>query len=189
MSENLTQPFVNFVLAEQHAMPGITPDWNPTRGQATTPAEIAERDFYIKEFIKSEEAKIRSGVEPSFVEPTPAGIMRPSANTQAQVGRLGAAAVAEVGSMPVPEADDLRSRGDIDALRDDRSGTVAAGGRYVGGGLERREEAFERVRPTITPNPQQTLDNVLGKDDRNPWEKLRDGGAEILGLSDSDKAK
>jgi conjugal transfer mating pair stabilization protein TraG len=189
LAENLTQPFVNFVLAEQRAMPGITPDWNPTRGQATTPAEIAERDFYIAEFVKSEEAKIRAGVEPSFVEPTPAGIARPSANTQSQVGRLGAAAVADVGSTPVPEADDLRSRGDIDALRDDRGGTVAAGGRYVGGALDRREEAFERVRPTITPNPQETLDNAIGKDDRAYWEKLRDGSAEAVGLSDSDKPK
>jgi conjugal transfer mating pair stabilization protein TraG len=29
LSENLTQPFVNFVLGEQRTMPGITPDWNP----------------------------------------------------------------------------------------------------------------------------------------------------------------
>jgi conjugal transfer mating pair stabilization protein TraG len=181
LSENLTQPFVNFVLGEQRAMPGITPDWNPTRGQAITPAEIAERDFYIGEFIKAEEAKIRAGVEPSFVEPSPAGIARPSANTQAQVARLGAGGIAQVESTPVPIDAGLRTRDQIDDLRGDRGELVGAGGRYVGGALERREEAFERVRPTITPNPQETLNNVVGKDDRGITETTIDGIREAFG--------
>ena len=175
LNENLTQPFVNFVLGEQRAMPGITPGWNPTRGQAITKDEVAERDFYITEFIKSEEAKIRAGVEPSFAEPTPAGIARPSANTQAQVARIGASGIEAVSATPVPLSDDLRSRDQIDDVRDDRRELVGVGGRYVSGGVERREEAFERVRPTITPNPQETLDNVMGKDDRGYWDKLTDG--------------
>jgi hypothetical protein len=158
----------------------------PTRGQAITPAKIAERDFYIGEFIKAEEAKIRAGVEPSFVEPSPAGIARPSANTQAQVARLGAGGIAQVGSTPVPVDAGLRSREQIDDLRGDRGEVVGAGGRYVGGALERREEAFERVRPTITPDPQQTLDNVIGKDDRSYLDKLGDGLNDAFG---PDKSK
>lgn len=175
MAENLTQPFVNFVLREQRAMPGITPDWNPTRGQAVTPNEIAERDFYIAEFIKAEKEKVVAGVEPSFVEPSPAGIARPSANSQANVRRVGAQGIEQVASTPLPVSRDLRSRDDIDALRQDRTTIVGAGGRYVGGAVERREEAFDRVRPNISPNPQETLNNVIGKDDRTLGRKIRDG--------------
>lgn len=75
----------------------------------------------------------------------------------------------------MPVSDDLRSRDEIDDVRDDRREVVGGGGRYVGGAVERREEAFERVRPTITPNPQETLDNVIGRDDRGYWDKLTDG--------------
>jgi hypothetical protein len=180
LSENLTQPFVNFVLAEQRAMPGIAPDWNPTRGQAVTPAEVAERDFYIAEFIKAEKDKVVAGIESSLVEPSPAGIARPSANTQAKVRRIGASGIEQVGQTPLPLDGDLRSRADIDEVRGDRRETVAAGSRSVGGAVERREEAFERVRPTITPNPQETLDNVLGKDDRSYAGKILDGLGSII---------
>ena len=181
LSENLTQPFVNFVLAEQRAMPGIAPDWNPTRGQAVTPAEVAERDFYIAEFIKAEQAKIVAGIEPSFVEPTPAGIARPSANTQARVRIAGASGIEQIEQTPLPVDGDLRSRADIDEVRGDRRETVAAGGRSVGGTVERREEAFERVRPTITPNPQETLENVIGKDDRGITETTIEGIRDVFG--------
>lgn len=172
---------MNFVLAEQRAMPGIAPDWNPTRGQAVTPAEVAERDFYIAEFIKAEQAKIVAGIEPSFVEPTPAGIARPSANTQARVRIAGASGIEQIEQTPLPVDGDLRSRADIDEVRGDRRETVAAGGRSVGGTVERREEAFERVRPTITPNPQETLENVIGKDDRGITETTIEGIRDVFG--------
>jgi conjugal transfer mating pair stabilization protein TraG len=187
LSENLTQPFVNFVLAEQRAMPGIAPDWNPTRGQAVTPAEIAERDFYIAEFIKAEQAKVVAGVEPSFVEPSPAGIARPSANTQARVRMSGASGLEQIEQTPLPVAGDLRSRADIDELRGDRRETVAAGSRSVGGAVERREEAFDRVRPTITPNPQETLDNILGKDQKGYGEHFVDGLKTVTGFDTEKK--
>jgi hypothetical protein len=184
LSENLTQPFVNFVLAEQRAMPGIAPDWNPTRGQAVTPAEVAERDFYIAEFIKAEQAKIIGGIEPSFVEPTPAGIARPSANTQARVRMAGASGIEQIEQTPLPVDGDLRSRADIDEVRGDRRETVAAGGRSVGGALERRDEAFERVRPTISPNPQETLDNVLGKESEGYIAKTWRGAKSVVSKDD-----
>jgi hypothetical protein len=65
-------------------------------------------------------------------------------------------------------------------LRDDRRLIVGDGSRYVDGAVGRREEAFERVRPTITPNPQETLDNVMGKDDRSYGGKLLDGIGSII---------
>jgi hypothetical protein len=186
LSENLTQPFVNFVLAEQRAMPGIAPDWNPTRGQAVTPSEVAERDFYIAEFIKAEQARVVAGIEPSFVEPTPAGIARPSANTQARVRMAGASGIEQIEQTLLPVDGDLRSRADIDEVRGDRRETVAAGGRSVGSAVKHREEAFERVRPSITPNPKETLDNVIGKDDRSYLDKLGDGLNDAFG---PDKSK
>lgn len=184
LSENLTQPFVNFVLAEQRAMPGIAPDWNPTRGQAVTPAEIAERDFYIAEFIKAEQAKVVAGIEPSFVEPTPAGIARPSANTQARVRMAGASGIEQIEQTPLPVDGDLRSRADIDEVRGHRRETVAAGGRSVGGAVERREAAFDRVISTISPNPQETLDNVLGKDTEGYIAKTWRGAKSVVSKDD-----
>ena len=181
LAENLTQPFVNFVLGEQRRMPGITAAWNPTRGQAITPDEVAERDFYIAEFIKAEEAKVRAGVEPSFVEPVPAGIVRPSANLQAQVARIGVEGLAAVSATPVPVNPNVRTTAEIDGLRDDRRDLVGAGGRHVGGTLERRGKAFERIKPAISPNPQETLDNVLGKDDRSYAKKTWEGIKQVLG--------
>ena len=100
LSENLSQPFLEYVLREQSRLPGITPAWNPTRGEAKTPEELGERDFYIRNFVKQREDAIQSGVEPELVLPTPAGITRPGVSTQAGIRKLSSDHERAVGRHP-----------------------------------------------------------------------------------------
>ncbi len=83
----------------------------------------------------------------------------------------------------MPANDDLRSPEQINELRDNHREIVGTGGRYIGGAVDRREEAFGRVRSNITSNPRETLDNIKGKDDRSILGLLRDG---LLGSRDKD---
>ncbi len=158
VAENLSQPFVNFVLGEQRklAATGIQPDWNPTRGQATTPNQRAEQTFYVGQFVKAEEARIREGAEPSFaLTPSPAGIARPSANSQAKVQSIGEDGQAAIGRRGLPGI------GDVEGTIDDTRRGIAARRQYeaerVGGYINSRATEFNRVKGTLSPQPKETL--------------------------------
>jgi hypothetical protein len=128
-----------------------------------TPNERAERDFLVGEFSKDLMEQIRSGVEPQMMVPTPAGISRPSANTQTKVHQLSEDGVAAVRARGLPVGPDIEGR--IDDDRGEVAVGVQANANRIGGYVNRRATEFNRVQKTLSPNPKETLDNI---DSANP---------------------
>lgn len=93
--------------------------------------------------------------------------------------RIGASARADVNDTAMPEVS-VRSIDEINQTRGERGGLIDMGERHVGGRIDRREEAFEGPRSHLSPNPQETLDNVIGKDERGLRETLVDGVKSIF---------
>jgi conjugal transfer mating pair stabilization protein TraG len=183
ISDNLSQRFVNFVLSEQARTPWLAHDWNPTRGMPTTRDEIMERDMYLDKFLEAEKARIAAGVTDDKGPPTAAGLIGPSANSQSRIASFGAMGRASITSTPVPRPDTLRSPGEVYRGRGDVAGEVAEKGEErLGSYLEGRKQAFEAVDKNLTDVPQQTMDNVVGKDDRNVGETFVDGLKDITGI-------
>lgn len=174
VAQNLSQEFVEFVLAEQAKNRDLwAPVWNPTRGEASTPGEIAERDLYIARFAEMKAQQIRDGIEPELVAPTPADLVGPSANTQSRVKSLSDDAMDDVRNMQVgtvPGGDLVQQR------RAEREEAVEAGAEYVQKRLDRREEALEEPTSNLSSNPRETLDRVkeeVGEPGlRGLWEHL-----------------
>jgi conjugal transfer mating pair stabilization protein TraG len=158
LSENLSQDFLNFVLREQRQMPGLRPVWNPTRGMPQTPEQVAEKDAYMRVFISRKEEAIRSGVQDQLVDPTPAQILYPSVNRQAGVRPMSGAVpgAPEEGDTVVP----LRNAEGLGAIRSQRDDVVedVSTNPAVGGRLSQREGEAARVKPSISNNPQDTID-------------------------------
>ena len=92
---------------------GIPHEWNPTR-QAMSPGEIAERDHYIREFTQARMEQMKAGIEPSMIEPTPAGLSRPSVNSQTKVHQLSDDGIAAVRARGLPVGPDIEGRIDGD---------------------------------------------------------------------------
>lgn len=151
VSENLSQEFVNYVQGEQQrlAQTGITPAWNPTRNMPQTREEHAEKDFYMDRFVGMKAEQIRLGVEPTMEQPTAAGIIYPSVNTQA-----GVAAVHRQQNGRVPTADGhadqrLRSPNELGSIRETRQESVEAGGGYVGRRVEHERDVGENIGSAV----------------------------------------
>lgn len=155
VSDNLSQEFVNYVLGEQQRLGamGIQPAWNPTRNMPNTPEEVREKDFYMDRFIDSKAEQIRNGVGP-MEQPTSAGIIHPSVNTQAGVAAVFAR---EKGTVPGVDGHaemPIRSRSELGAIREQRAANVEQGGGYVGRSVD-HEKAVGR-----------NISDVIRKDDR-----------------------
>ena len=159
ITENESQRFQNFAMGEVRKLTamGIPHEWNPTR-QATAPGEIAERDHYIREFTRARMEQIKAGVEPSMIEPTPAGLSRPGANTQTKINQLSDDGTAAVRARGLPVGPDIEGR--IDADRWEVTAGVQANADRIGGYVNRRATEFNRVQKSISPNPKETLDRV-----------------------------
>ena len=164
LSENLSQEFVNFVMREQRQMPGMRPTWNPSRGMPQTSEQVAEKDAYMRVFVARKEEAIRSGVEDQLIEPSPAQIYRPSVNRQAGVSAAAAADAANIPGAPSEggTAVPLRSGDGLTAIRTERDLAVESVGvePFVGGRLHQREGEATRVKPSISNNPQDTMDRT-----------------------------
>ena len=160
VGENLSQRFVDFVRREQANMPGITPAWNPTRELASTPQQLDEQAFYVRQFVKAERARVAAGIEPSLTAPSPAQLTRPSANTQSKVARLSSAGMADVDARPLPVDANVPTAAAVYATRQQRSEAVDAGGMFVGAHVDSRKAAAAKVAPHLSQVPQETLDNV-----------------------------
>lgn len=159
ITENESQRFQNYAMGEVRKLTamGIPHEWNPTR-QATSPGEIAERDHYIREFTQARMEQIKAGVEPSMIEPTPAGLSRPSANSQTKVHQLSDDGIAAVRARGLPVGPDIEDR--IDGDRGGVAAGVQANANRIGGYVNRRATEFNRVQRSISPNPKETLDRV-----------------------------
>ena len=183
VADNLSQRFVNFVLGEQARTPWIQHDWNPTRGMPVTRDELMERDMYLDKFLESEKARIASGVTDDRGPPTAAGLIGPSANSQSRVAEIGGMGLARVSATPVPRPENLRTPGEVYSGRADVAGAVAEKGEArLGGYVDGRKEEFEGVDRNLSNVPQQTMDNVVGKDERNIGETFVDGLKNVTGM-------
>jgi len=162
VSENDSQRFVQFVQRQQAiiAAGGGRPTWNPTRELATTPEQRAEQAYYVTKFIAAENDRIAAGVEPSLVGPTPAGIVRPSANTQVKIRNLAASEAASADSRGLPRNENVPTAAENYEVNRARVGAVSAGATMVEERVDSRQKAFAKVTPTLSPQPQTTLDNV-----------------------------
>ena len=161
LSENLSQPFFEYVQAEQQRTGphGVSHAWNPSRGIARTPDEIAERDYYVHKFIKQREDLIRAGVEPELLAPVPAGISRPGASTQAGIRKLyneNSGSVPGEGALGAAPTSDYQ----LGRAQSDRAGTVEKAGVYVDERLGSREGAFRAPTANLSQNPAETIKNV-----------------------------
>ena len=159
VAENASQRFVNYVLAEQGKLSamGIQTSWNPTRGQAVTPDQLSEQGFYVRKFVQAENERIASGVEPSLVEPSPAGIVRPTGNTQSKIQNMGEAGIAAMHSRGLPAAPGGTSAGELNERRTNFDASYAAGRRDVGGIIDAGEKELEPVGSRLSSDPGETL--------------------------------
>jgi hypothetical protein len=164
IGENLSQPFVNYVNAEQRklAAGGVASTWNPTRGLASTPDQRAEQAFYEKGFIAAERDRIASGVEPSLVAPTAAGISRPSANTQTKVRAVAEGGIAALQARGLPFDASVPTAETVQEGRNGVGSILQYEANRVGGVVNSRATEFNRVKKSISPNPQETLDRIVG---------------------------
>jgi conjugal transfer mating pair stabilization protein TraG len=161
VSENLSQPFVNFVLAEQerNAAVGLSPgDWNPTRGAAVTDQEKAEEAVYIKKFIESRVEAIRNGVADDLVDVAPAGITGPAVSSQADVRALADHSMSRIagnrmGSGAETVANIMTDRSDI-------QDGVISGTASVETRLQSRERVLRKPTDAIERNPGQTIQKL-----------------------------
>lgn len=181
ISDNLSQRFVNFVLSEQARTPWLQHDWNPTRGMPTTRDELMERDMYLDKFMEAEKARIANSIDENFVPPTPVGLVWPAPKSAGDVAVAGSTARARVVSTPVPTPDNLRTTGDVYRGRGDIQGNVAETGEArLGGYIDERKEEFKGVDKNLSDVPQDTMDNVVGKDERGLWDTTLDGAKSIF---------
>ena len=159
VAENASQRFVNYVLAEQGKLSamGIQTSWNPTRGQAVTPDQVSEQSFYVRKFVEAENARVASGVEPSLVEPSPAGIVRPTGNTQSKIQNMGEEGIAAMHSRGLPAAPGGTSAGDLNKRRTNFDANYAEGRRDVGGIVDVGEKELEPVGRGLSSDPKETL--------------------------------
>ena len=159
VAENASQRFVNYVLAEQGKLSamGIQTSWNPTRGQAVTPDQVSEQGFYVRKFVEAENARIASGVEPSLVEPTPAGIVRPTGNTQSKIHTLGEAELGALRSRGIPAAAGGITSGELDQRRSGVSVDFAHAGDQTSATLDRGRRDLSRVASRLSDDPDETL--------------------------------
>ena len=134
--------------------------------------------FTSSGFVKAEQERIRQGVEPRFVQPSPAGIARPSVNTQAAVTKVGLDGFASVGGRSVGVDPRVVGRDQIDDVRADRGSAFDAGAAYVSGGLATRKGEFKRVEKTLSTEPTETLDHVRGTESRSIGKALLGDGVE-----------
>lgn len=179
ITENESQRFQNFAMGEVRKLTamGIPHEWNPTR-QATSPGEIAERDHYIREFTQARMEQIKDGVEPSMIEPTPAGMSRPGANTQTKVHQLSDDGIAAVRARGLPVGPDIEGR--IGGDRWEVAAGVQANADRIGAYVNRRATEFNRVQKTLSPNPNTTMDNVNKANPVSLTDKITAGAKSLI---------
>ena len=163
VSGNLSQRFVEYVHGEQRklaaggAYADGTKPWNPTRELASTADEQQQQAFFIRGFIQSERARVSAGVEPSLVSPTPAGIVRPSANAQSKIHPVSVGSVSSTGGIPATAGP---VGGSLDAGRAAFSREFASG-RAVGGQvIERGAGDLRTVTRGVSTDPRKTVRSV-----------------------------
>lgn len=151
VSENLSQEFVNYVQGEQQrlAQTGIAPAWNPTRNMPQTREEVAEKDFYMDRFVEKKAEQIRAGVEPQMDQPTAAGIIYPSVNTQAGVAQVHSRQSAGVPSADGHAEQPLRSSENLGGIREGRADAVDEGAGYVGRRVEHERKVGENIEEAV----------------------------------------
>lgn len=189
VSQNLSQQYVNYVLRQQALLGGTGGKpfaYNPTRGLATTPEAQKEEAYFIKGFVAEQNAKIKAGVEPSLIEPTAAGIVGPSANSQSKIASLGAGGIAAVQGHELPGNPNVPTAVEVYTVNRARVAATDAGAARVDQRVDSRDRAFKKVTPTLSPEPGKTLENVIGNDDRGTLETIRDG---IVGFIAPDRTK
>ena len=159
---NLSQRYVRYVAGEQArlAAGGVRSTYNPTRGLALSPDDRNEEAYYIKRFVAAERDRIGAGVEPQLVAPTPAGLIRPAASTQSKIHALATGGEAAIDGRPMPVSPNVPSAATVYAVNRARVGAEATGAERVEERVDAREKAFAKVTPTLSPQPQTTLDNV-----------------------------
>lgn len=192
VGENLTQDFVNFVLHEQRRMPGVVPDWNPTRGMPQTADQKKEAGWYMEQFIEQRREQIETGISPALAEPTVAGVIGPSVNSQAGIDRAAAAGRASIPSDRGETAVPLRSTEHLGLIRAGRDQQVETIGDHpgVGGRLAHRESEADRVGNSITNNPKDTLDGLRSQADISDGNFIQRGVAEAKeALRDDSRSK
>ena len=176
ISDNLSQRFVNFVLAEQARTPWLQHDWNPTRGMPATRDELMERDMYLDKFMAAEKTRIANSVDENFVAPTPVGMVWPAPRSAADVATAAKSARGRVAATPVPTPENLRTPGEVYRGRADLQSDVAEKGKArLGGYIDGRKEDFTGVDRNLSDVPQRTMDNVVGRDERSLPRKILDG--------------
>ena len=181
VSQNLSQQFVDYVHRQQailRSTGGAPPVYNPTRGLASTPEAQREEAYFIKGFVAEQNAKIKAGVEPSLVQPTSAGIVGPSASTQSKIATIGTGSMASVEVRGLPANPNVPTAAQVYTVNQARVGAADAGIAKVNERVDSRDRAFQKVTPTLSPEPEKTLENVMGKDDRWLGRKLWDGAKE-----------
>lgn len=151
VSENMSQQFVNYVQGEQQrlAQTGIMPAWNPTRNMPQTREEVAEKNFYMDRFVEKQAEQIRAGVEPQLEQPTSAGLIYPSVNTQAGVARVHSRQSAGVPSADGHAVQPLRTSEDLGTIREAREETVEAGAGYVGRRVGHEQKVGENIGEAV----------------------------------------
>lgn len=98
VGENLSQRFMDFVANEQTKQHWQRFAWKPmTHGDASTPEQIAERDYWIDRFLVKYEDDLKNGIVPSLEDVGPAQIVRPGVSTQAGLRKAAAATAADLG--------------------------------------------------------------------------------------------
>lgn len=166
-SENLNQPFVNYVLDQQRQATSATggqlvpQTWNPTRGVAVTPQERAEQAMWMERFTKSETDRIREGVADDLVDPAPANLVVPRMTTPGTVQAQANTWRAQVGSHAPGHAAEVGS-GAAEAKFREREGIVGASDGAVGAELGARHGRLERPASHIRNRADDTFKTVKG---------------------------
>ena len=165
ISENASQRFVNYAVEKQRSLQagGIAPEWNPTR-EPTNAREATERQYWVHEFAKDEAQRIKDGYEPSFAEPTPAGLARPTANSQSRLHALSEEGAAAVRSRGLPAG--TIDASDIAADRAIVAGDVGSNARRIDGNIRLRGEWSTRSAGKLARDPR-TKAEALDKDTPN----------------------